>query len=259
MARASAAPFVWVAITALLVVAAVAALQLFDNGQAGDAGVGAAPDAALAESADAVPRTAVAPLPGAQPDAALPPPTPATAPRGLEAYRAQSEEDRRRLGEAYIDLERLWQQGRFGGSGPAARQALEELVEKFGDTQRAACARYLLAKQAIGSPPAERSKLLPEAARRLEQVVESSPEARCDNGARAASLSKLLLATFVYRHDDSQRALSTLRELSEIDPEESDNLGVPIALRARAILTEAGQGDPSWPKPALDAAGVQLR
>jgi len=258
MTSASVRPFIWVAITAALVVAAVVALQVVDAGPVMvgvDAAVALSPHP-VAAAVDAAPLR-VAP-PRLPPDAAMPALRPAGN-RGVDAFRAQSEEDQRRLGGTYADLERLWQLGRYAGAGPAAKKALEELVDKYGDTNRAACARYMLGKQAIGSAPTERAKLLPDAAKQLEQVVESSPDARCDNGARAASLSKLLLATYVYRHDDYGRSLRTLRELAAVDPDETDNLGVPVALRARAILTEAGQADPAWPRPPLDAAGVQLR
>lgn len=256
MARASSQPFIWVGITAALVVMAVVALQVVDRSP-GPVATDAAVGAALVEPAHDAARAPVAIVPAPALDAALPASRPIRN-RGVDAFREQSEEDQRRLGGMFADMERLWKLGRFGGAGPAAKQALEELVDKYGETNRAACARYLLAKQAMGSAPADRVKQLPDATRKLEQVVESSPDARCDNGARAASLSKLLLATFVYRHDDYDRALRSLRELAAIDPDETDNLGVPIALRARAILTEAGQADPSWPKPPLDAAGVQL-
>jgi len=261
MVSAAARPFIWVAITATLVLAAVVVLQLADGGPERPL-----PDRAAAPTAQPEPRaddaapTRSAPT-GAPPrfDAAVAAGPRPPANRGVDAYRAQSEEDQRRLGEAYLDLERLWQQGRFGGSGPAAKKALQELVEKYGESNRAACARYLLGKQAFASPPNQRIQQVADAAKQLEQVVEASPDARCDNGARAANLSKLLLATYIYRNSDYERSLRTLRDLAAADPDETDNLGVPLALRARTILTEAGQADPSWPKPPLDAAGVQLR
>lgn len=239
-------PFVWVGVTAGVVVAAVVGLSLFGRVEPAPS----LPDAGLVEPPLALPDAAPSMPPARPRDAAqldtselkpweVPPKPPAERKqRALEAYRDQVDEDRAQLGSEFADLDRLWKKGRYGGGSEEAVKSLEELVERFGDTHHANCARFMLAKHALlkgaGKPASRRQQVQAT----LEQLIESTGDSRCDSGAQVGNLSKFFLATQVYRHDDWDRSVETLEELAEIDNDEVDGLDVPIALRAKGILQE---------------------
>jgi hypothetical protein len=243
MGRSSAQPFVWVGVVALIVAGTVVALQFVDSAPVSDTRVASTRDATVADETaprvrDAAPVRVVRAV---QLDAAMRPDAaqlqiPSS--RGLELFREQAFEDVRRLGSDAADMEQLWKVGRFTGNTPEASRALQALVDKYGDTHRASCARYLLQRNALtqGEGPLEQRRA--SAAESLTSLIGSDPDTRCDTGARASQLAKFLLATQVYRHTDFERSVELLREVAEAEADEVDNLGTPLALRARTILKD---------------------
>lgn len=244
-------PFVWVALTALALVLVVVMVQFF------------APDSAPAPQ---VVEPAIAQdhqsAPQAPPRRPLRPPKSAPVPKvedaggqkitgraapldmtklrpGVALYRDQALADRRSLGDAdFADMERLWKEARFGGHSPQAFKAFEELIDKYGDSHRASCARYLLARERLGhgSEPIEQRR--EQAASLLQGMVDADSDTRCEWGSQASNLSRLLLATQVYRYTDWDRSLQTLQELSRSPEDQVDSMGQSLARRAQRILQE---------------------
>ncbi|MFH1809191.1 MAG: hypothetical protein ABIJ09_10640 [Pseudomonadota bacterium] len=249
MAREQSQPFIWVAVIAVLVVGTVVALQF----------VGSPPVSQDAETVTAVDTTpdasarpprrpvTVRPAPSSTdastpPDAAGSPPIPTS--RGLAAFRDQALEDAQRLGSNAGDMEQLWKIGRFTGRTAEAAASLRSLIEKYGDTHRAACAVYMLQRMELmhGDAPLEERRQT--AIRSLSALIDDDSDSRCDTGTRASEAAKFLLATQVYRHTDHDRSVRMLQETAGIEPDEVDNLGVPLAIRARTILKEVESAGP---------------
>ena len=161
---------------------------------------------------------------------------------GLDLYREQSREDRENLGDsAYADMERLWKEGRFGGHSAAAFKSLERLIDKYGDSHRADCARYLLARGRLGHGSGDILQRRARAQKLLEPLLDEDSDTRCEQGAQASNLSRLLLATQVYRYEDWERSLQVLEDLSQVPEDQVDDLGMSLARRAQNILQQVQQ------------------
>jgi len=239
-------PFIWVGLTAALVVVAIVALSLFDGSSLpGDAEAVDASPPPVAVTPRPIPQAP--PSPTERADAAgsdlsaQPRPAAERKRRALEIYRDQVDEDRAQLGSEFTELDRLWKKGRYGGGSKGASDALEELVRRYGDTHHAVCARYMLAKHDLLKGAGKRADRQQRSASKLETLVDTESESRCDSGARATNLAKFFLATQIYRHEDWDRSVEMLEELTEIDSDEVDGLDVPISLRARGILSEVDE------------------
>jgi hypothetical protein len=248
MARSSAQPFVWVGAVALLVVVTVVGLQFVDSGP-GDAPGTAVVSAADAGAGDAHPprRSAPRPIAPVKPlDAGVGLDTRgvyvAPSSRGLTLFRDQAQADVRRLGSQAGDMERLWKIGRFTGNSVDSNKALQDLIDKYGDTHRATCARYLLHRNLLLHGSGDLDARRQAAVDGMNALIEADPDSRCDSGTRASQLARFLLATQVYRHTDFERSVELLKEVAGAEPDEVDNLGVSLPIRARAILKEVEEG-----------------
>jgi hypothetical protein len=252
MATATTRPFLWVLVTAAVVFSAILVLSIADkpivhDDNANDSSEG---NVQLVDAGLATTRHLYANPQQADAEA---PTYDNAAPRlrrgseeheqALAEYKAQSEEDQRRLGNDYAELERLWKRGRFTDRSPKAIAALEELVQRFGDTNRADCARYHLARLRKGGGPAGASNDKSETIQAFEQLAEKNSAVRCDTGAKATTMARFYLATQIYRFSNYQRSVEILRSLQDEDMGQWDNLDVPYALRARAILEDVDKSE----------------
>lgn len=247
MALSGKGPFGLVAAVAALLLAAVVALSFVDNPQPPDDSAEVAEqDHTLSADHGSPGKTAVTPVPVvavSQPAAEKPKKTAQQETQQEQAknlYREQNQEDREQLGSDFILMDQLWKTGRYGGNNPRTRGALEELMEKYGDTHRAKCAQYLLGKKLLSQVNQPTHEDKGRATKLLQDLVEEDPESRCETGAQAQNLARLVLATQVYRHTDWDRSVSVLEDLAQVKGE-VDGLDVPLADRAKTILKEVEQ------------------
>lgn len=251
-AKSGLGPFVWVALTALGLVALVLALQLIADPDP--------PAPVDTEQTLIEPESKTAALPPPRTVRKTPVPVRAVAPvdaghhmisgrgpvqdlgklrPGLALYREQSEEDHENLGDsAFADMNRLWKEGRFGGHSEQGFKSLETLIDKYGDSHRADCARYLLARGRLGHGSEDILQRRERAQKLLEPMLEADNDTRCEQGAQASNMSRLLLATQVYRYEDWDRSLQVLEDLSQAPEDQVDDMGMSLAKRAQNILQQ---------------------
>jgi len=148
-------------------------------------------------------------------------------------------EDKEKLGrERHKEMERLWFEGRRPRGNPESMEKLEKILEEYPDTNRAGCAAFELGHHYLRS----RSITLEDRRKKAENywrmVDERYPEALCEYNAHPAALSKLAMATWVYRYTDPARARRLLEEVIEKHAGESDHLGQPLESTANRLLDQ---------------------
>jgi len=146
-------------------------------------------------------------------------------------------EDRERLGrERHKELEKLWFDGRRPRGDPDSIDKLEKLLEEFPDTNRAGCAAFELGHHYMRS----RALSLEERRKKAEEYWHMAEnryrESLCEYNSHPAAMSKLALATWVYRKSNPGRARRLLEEIIEKHKGETDHLGQPLEVAARRFL-----------------------
>lgn len=145
--------------------------------------------------------------------------------------------DRDRLGaEKHKEMEQLWFEGRRPRGDPASIEKLEQILERYPETNRAGCAAMELGHHYMRSrdlPMEERRKKASDSWHRVENRYS---EVLCEYNAPAAGMSKLALATWVYRSTDPAQARRLLQEVLDEHQGETDHLGRPLGATAKRIL-----------------------
>ncbi len=148
-------------------------------------------------------------------------------------------QDRERLGrERHHDMEKLWFEGRRPRGEPKAIDKLEKLLEQYPDTNRAGCAAYELGQHYLKDarlPLAERRQ---KAEQYFRLTDERYDDTLCEFNQPAASMSRLALATWVYRYTDRALARRMLEEVIEREKGHTDHLGQPLDQVARKLLEQ---------------------
>lgn len=154
-----------------------------------------------------------------------------------QEFEARWRKDRERLGaERHKEMERLWFEGRRPRGDPESIEKLEKLLEEFPDTNRAGCAAMELGHHYMRSrslPMEERRK---KAAEYWHRVEDRYSDVLCEYNAPAAGMSKLALATWIYRSTDPGMARRLLQEVIDKHEGETDHLGRPLSATAKRIL-----------------------
>jgi hypothetical protein len=148
-------------------------------------------------------------------------------------------EDKEKLGrERHKEMERLWFQGRRPRGNPESMEKLEKILEEYPDTNRAACAAFELGHHYIRS----RSMTLEDRRKKAEgywrMVDERYSDSLCEYNAHPAALSKMAMATWVYRYTDPAQARRLLEEVIEKHAGETDHLGQPLENTASRLLDQ---------------------
>lgn len=148
-------------------------------------------------------------------------------------------QDREKLGrERHKEMERLWFQGRRPRGDPDAIEKLEKILEEYPDTNRAACAAFELGHHFIRN----RSIKLDDRRKKAEEywrlVGERYPENLCEYNSHPAALSKLSMATWIFRHTDPAAARRLLEEVIDKHAGETDRLGQPLEETASRLLDQ---------------------
>jgi hypothetical protein len=154
-----------------------------------------------------------------------------------QAFEKKWLADRERLGaERHREMERLWFEGRRPRGDPEAVAKLERLLEEFPDTNRAGCAAMELGHHAIRSRTLDLEARRERAQRYWHLVEQRYDDTLCEYNAPAAGMSKLALATWVYRHTDPAMARRLLEEVVRQHQGETDHLGRPLEVSAKRVL-----------------------
>ncbi len=154
-----------------------------------------------------------------------------------EAFEKKWLADRERLGvERHREMERLWFEGRRPRGDAEAMAKLERLLDEFPDTNRAGCAAMELGHHAMRSRTLDLDARRERAQRHWHLVEQRYDDTLCEYNSPAAGMSKLALATWVYRHTDPAMARRLLEELVREHQGETDHLGRPLAVSAKRVL-----------------------
>ena len=154
-----------------------------------------------------------------------------------QAFEKKWLADRERLGaERHREMERLWFEGRRPRGDPEAVAKLEHLLEEFPDTNRAGCAAMELGHHAMRSRTLALDARRERAQRYWHLVEQRYDDTLCEYNAPAAGMSKLALATWVYRHTDTAMARRLLEEVLRGHQGETDHLGRPLEVSAKRVL-----------------------
>ncbi len=146
-------------------------------------------------------------------------------------------EDRSKLGaERHLEMEKLWFEGRRPRGDPGSIGILERLLREFPDTNRAGCAAMELGHHYIRRRDQDLDARRKKARELWHQVEQRYGDVLCEYNAPAGGLSKLALATWVYRHTDPGMARRLLEEIIARHQGETDHLGRPLEQTARRLL-----------------------
>jgi len=148
-------------------------------------------------------------------------------------------EDKEKLGrERHKEMERLWFQGRRPRGNPESMEKLEKILEEYPETNRAACAAFELGHHYLRS----RSMTLDDRRKKAEEywrmVDERYSDSLCEYNAHPAALSKMAMATWVYRYTDPAQARRLLEEVIDKHAGETDHLGQPLENTANRLLDQ---------------------
>jgi len=234
---------------ALLVMGLLLGLVLFDDEAASPelAPVAAGPDRPAMKVRPGRDQTI---RPGPQPERPKPEPKPRppkddrqgpltedTVQKFGQEFEQRWRQDRERLGaERHKEMERLWFEGRRPRGDPAAIEKLEKLLQEFPDTNRAGCAAMELGHHYMRDRELSLQQRREKAAEYWNMVEQRYSDVLCEYNAPAAGMSKLALATWVYRTTDPAMARRLLEEVVEKHQGETDHLGRPLAATAKRIL-----------------------
>lgn len=148
-------------------------------------------------------------------------------------------EDKEKLGrDRHKEMERLWFQGRRPRGNSASMEKLEKILEEYPDTNRAACAAFELGHHYIRSRSTPLDQRRKKAEEYWRMVGERYSDSLCEYNAHPAALSKMAMATWVYRYTDPARARQLLEEVIEKHAGETDHLGQPLESTANRLLDQ---------------------
>ncbi len=154
-----------------------------------------------------------------------------------QEFEALWRKDRERLGpERHKEMERLWFEGRRPRGDPASIAKLEKILDEFPDTNRAGCAAMELGHHYMRSRSLPMDQRRKKAAEYWHRVEQRYGDVLCEYNAPAAGMSKLALATWIYRSTDPGMARRLLQEVIDKHQGETDHLGRPLAATAKRIL-----------------------
>jgi hypothetical protein len=135
-------------------------------------------------------------------------------------------------------MEQLWFQGRRPRGDPEAIEKLEKILKEYPDTNRAGCAAFELGHHYIRN----RSLNLADRRKKAEEywhlVDERYRDNLCEYNSHPAALSKLAMATWVYRYTDPAAARRLLEEVINKHTGETDHLGQPLEETASRLLEQ---------------------
>jgi hypothetical protein len=149
--------------------------------------------------------------------------------------------DREKLGrDRHKEMERLWFQGRRPRGDPESILKLEQILQEYPDTNRAACAAFELGHHYIRSR--SMSMGLGDRRKKAEEywrmVDDRYPDSLCEYNAHPAALSKLAMAAWVHRYTDPASARRLLEEVIKKHAGETDHLGQPLEATANRLLDQ---------------------
>jgi hypothetical protein len=133
-------------------------------------------------------------------------------------------------------MEELWWQGRRPRGDEESIEKLEELLEKFPYTNRAGCAAWELGHHFLNDRKLPLEKRRRKARQYFHMVEERYSDSLCEYNAGAAGLSKMALATRIYRYTNPAMARRLLEDVMQKHKGETDHLGKPLEELASKML-----------------------
>ena len=154
-----------------------------------------------------------------------------------QEFESKWHADKERLGqERHQQMEKLWFEGRRPRGDPESIEKLERLVHDYPDTNRAGCAAMELGHHYLRNRALDLQARREKAAEYWHDVERRHADTLCEYNAPAAGLSKLALATWIYRKSDPGLARRLAQEIIDEHQGETDHLGRPLEVSARRLL-----------------------
>jgi hypothetical protein len=156
-----------------------------------------------------------------------------------QEFEKKWHEDRKKLGEEkHREMEKLWFEGRRPRGKPESIEKLKRIVEEFPDSNRAGCAAFELGHHYIRNRGLNLNDRRKQAQKYWSMVEDRYQDTLCEYNAHAPAMSKLAVATWVYRYTDKGMARRMLKEVIEKHQGETDHLGQPLEVTARRVLDQ---------------------
>ena len=154
-----------------------------------------------------------------------------------QEFERKWHDDKERLGkERHEQMEKLWFEGRRPRGDPESIEKLERLVHDYPDTNRAGCAAMELGHHYLRNRTIDLQARREKAAEYWHDVERRHADTLCEYNAPAAGLSKLALATWIYRQSDPGLARRLAQEIIDKHQGETDHLGRPLEVSAQRLL-----------------------
>ncbi|MBW1808673.1 MAG: hypothetical protein JRJ19_04000 [Deltaproteobacteria bacterium] len=145
--------------------------------------------------------------------------------------------DREQLGvERHKEMEKLWFAGRRPRGKAESIEQLEKLIEEFPDTNRAGCAAFELGHHYMRDRTLDLKQRRAKAEHYWHLTEDRYRDSLCEYNAQPAAMSKLAMATWVYRSTDPGKAKRLLEEVIEKHKGQTDHLGQPLEVTAKRML-----------------------
>jgi len=145
--------------------------------------------------------------------------------------------DREQLGEErHKEMEKLWFAGRRPRGKAESIEQLEKLLEEYPDTNRAGCAAFELGHHYMRDRNLDLKQRRAKAEKYWHLTEERYSDSLCEYNAQPAAMSKMAMATWVYRSTDPARAKRLLQEVIEKHKGQTDHLGQPLEVTAKRML-----------------------
>jgi hypothetical protein len=148
-------------------------------------------------------------------------------------------DDRDKLGkDRHKEMERLWFQGRRPRGDPDSIEKLEKLLAEYPETNRAGCAAFELGHHYIRNRKLDLAERRKKAEEYWLIAEDRYRDSLCEYNAHPGAMSKLALATWVYRKDDPGKARRLLEDILKNHEGETDHLGQPLSVAAKRLLDQ---------------------
>lgn len=154
-------------------------------------------------------------------------------PLALERYQAAMDRDRaNHTTEEWQEINRLYSLGMRGLRQPEGREALESLIDRFPESNRAGCAAMNLASVLYGDGDHDAARA------HLETLIEAESDAVFRNGERILAKALVMLGRVEQHEGRGEEAHALWSRVTEDFPNEEDARGVPYGQVAEQHLEE---------------------